>query len=166
MSRFDAIPRMPQLAQTGPFYCDRCRERIIEPRDAWGSWYRRRSPTKTGLEQDFGFTITHGISTSPDCLLPEYPEVMVGSESLELLLSPDGFARLLEFAVERDVDPAELGRFLMRLFMPGYEHVFRHTDRAMFEGVLEQRSHKVFLNQNEIEQIRGEYRKGPFSSYS
>jgi hypothetical protein len=69
------------------------------------------------------------------------------------LQTVDGFTYLLEFFVSRDVDADELCRFLMRLFVPGYEDAFRHVSVALAEAVYELRGHRAFLTQSEIAQI-------------
>ena len=77
----------------------------------------------------------------------------VGDFPLGFLQTADGFTYLLEFFVSRDVDSEELCRFLMRLFVPGYEDAFRHVSVALAEGVYELRGHRAFLTQSEIAQI-------------
>jgi hypothetical protein len=91
--------------------------------------------------------------------------VSIGHERLDILLSADGFSYLLEFFAERHVDAEEFSRFLMRLYVPGYEKAFRLIDAALADDVYEQRSNRSFLSQSEIESIIEAHREGRLDNY-
>jgi hypothetical protein len=87
----------------------------------------------------------------------------MGDVSLDFLLSADGLTYLLEFFVERDVEQEELCRFLMRLFVPGYEQAHRYIGPALAECLYEQRSHRAFLTQSQMAAIAEGRREGRFN---
>jgi hypothetical protein len=51
----------------------------------------------------------------------------------------------------------------MRLFVPGYEQAHRDIGAALAECLYEQRSHRAFLTQSEIECIIEGRREGRFN---
>jgi hypothetical protein len=72
---------------------------------------------------------------------------------LDFLLSADGLVYLLEFFVDREVDPEELSRFIMRLFVPGYEQTYRHIPAAITQGTIGPRPHASFISHEEQARI-------------
>lgn len=158
-------PTTPQLVKTGPFTCDRCKERISNTAAAWGEWYGCDSTTREDTERNWNFTIVHGPAHSRHCTLPESSGRSVCTWSLDFLLSADGFSFLLEFFVSRDVDPVEFSRFLMRLYVPGYDAAYQYIDMAIADEVHEPRCHPSFLTQDEIRRILEAKAAGRFETY-
>jgi hypothetical protein len=159
-------PPCQQLAPTSDFVCDLCSEPIQNPAEAWGQWYSSHPLTTHGKTRSWGFAIVHGEAHSPSCTLERPNTPSVSDWSLEFLLSADGLAFLLEFFVEREVDADELSRFIMRLFIPGYEQSFRHIPAAIAEGVHEPRCNRGFLTQGEIARIIEEHGQGRFDTFT
>ena len=150
----------PHLAPTRRFICDLCGGEIEDVSTAWGQWYGRDSETREGVECNWNFLIVHGEVDSRKCTLGTQDGTRVGDFPINFLQSLDGFTYLLEFFVSRDVDPAELSRFLMRLFVPGYEQAYRYIGAAIAESLYELRSHRAFLTQSEIKNIIEARREG------
>ena len=163
----DGAPRppYPQLVSTTGFLCDRCGDAIVKTSEAWGQWYLQPSSTPNGKPLNWGFSIVHGKARSPACTLEVRNGLAIGDEALDYLLSADGFTYLLEFFVDRKVDREELSRFLMRLFVPGYEQAFRYIQYAIVDDVHEPRGNRNFLTQSEITRIVNEHREGRFDTY-
>lgn len=159
-------PPTSQLANTGPFTCDRCKELIASPSSAWGEWYGCSSTTRKDTERNWNFTIVHGPAHSQHCALPESTERSGGHWSLDFLLSADGFTFLLEFFASREVDPVEFSQFLMRLYVPGYEAAHRFIGMAKAEELHEPRCHPAFLTQDEIQRILEAKSEGRFEAYT
>jgi|LakMenEpi03Aug12_release.lakeMendotaPanAssembly.Ray.scaffolds.fasta_scaffold553305_1 hypothetical protein len=153
----------PQLAPTRRFICDCCGGEIEDASTAWGQWYGRDSEAREDVERSWNFSIVHGEAHSPQCTLVTQRGPRVGDFPISFLQSADGFTYLLEFFVSREVDPVELSRFLMRLFVPGYEQAHRDIGAALAECLYEQRSHRAFLTQSEIECIIEGRREGRFN---
>ena len=166
MSTGSPEPPEPQLAPTCRFICDRCGGEIEDVSTAWGQWYGCDSEAREGVERSWNFSIVHGEAHSPQCTLVTPRGLRVGDCSISFLQSADGFAYLLEFFVSREVDPAELSCFLMRLFVPGYEQAHRYISAAIADDVLETRGHRAFLTQSEISRIIEAHAEGRFNTYT
>jgi hypothetical protein len=166
MSSGESPDFFPQLAPTSGFLCDACGEAIHDHATAWGQWYSLHPSGADEKERCWRFSIMHGFAHSPNCTLrlPSDPAIALGDLSLAFLLSADGLTYLLEFFVEREVDPEELCRFLMRLFVPGYEQTYRFIGQALSECLYEQRSHRAFLTQSEIACINHGRQQGRFNA--
>jgi hypothetical protein len=143
----------PPLSPTRRFICDWCKGEIEDASTAWGQWYVDVSDIRPDVQRCWGFSIVHGEAHPPRCTLVTSAGQAVGDYPLSFLQTADGFTYLLEFFVSRDVDADELCRFLMRLFVPGYENAFRYVSQALSEGLYELRGNRVFLTQSEIQQI-------------
>jgi hypothetical protein len=157
----------PQLAPTGRFICDRCGVPISSVRTAWGQWYTASTTDPARSSRNWGFSIVHGHVYAPECTLVADDGPTVGDYQLDFLLSADGLAYLLEFFVDRDVDPEELSVFIMRLFVPGYEQVHRDISIAMSKGIIAPRRHSRFITQKEVHSIFRDYlAKLPTREYS
>lgn len=152
-----------QLTSTSGFLCDLCGEPIFRPCEAWGQWYTQRPSTPNGKVRNWNFSIVHGEAHSPTCTIQQTVHQSIGDVSLDFLLSADGLTYLLEFFVERDVEQEDLCRFLLRLFVPGYEQAHRYIGAALAECLYEQRSHRAFLTQREIGFIAEGRRDGRFN---
>jgi hypothetical protein len=164
MSSIDPLSPLHRLTQATGFICDRCQEPITEPRFAWGQWFARMPQQPGDREQNWGFAIVHGRSHPSRCTLMPEPDATIGDVQLDYLLSADGLVYLLEFLITREVDAAEFSRFLMRLFVPGYEQAHRYIAMAKVEGILEQASHPAFLTQSEIQSIQAALADGVFDT--
>jgi hypothetical protein len=157
MSSEDPRIDYPQLTTTSGFLCDRCGEPIGDPSVAWGQWLSAPSTTQVDVERNWKFSIVHGEAHSPRCTLETTGGPSMGDCQLAFLLSADGLSYLLEFFVSREVDPEELSCFLMRLFIPGYEQVYRHISAAIEAEVYEPGSHRLFVTQSEIRAITARF---------
>jgi hypothetical protein len=166
MSSIDPLSPLHRLTQATGFICDRCQEPITEPRLAWGQWFARMPQQPGDRERNWGFAIVHGRSYQSQCTLMPEPDGTIGDVQLDYLLSADGLVYLLEFLVWREVDAAEFCRFLMRLFVPGYEQAHRDIALAQLEGIREPASHPAFLTQSEIQSIQAARAGGVFDAYS
>ena len=147
----------PQLAPTCRFVCDRCGVPISVVSTAWGQWYTGRSTDPARTSRNWGFSIVHGHVHAAQCTLVTHDGPTVGDCQLDFLSSADGLAYLLEFFVDREVDPEELSRFIMRLFIPGYEQAHRHIPAATAKGIIGTRPHASFISQDEVSRILKEY---------
>ena len=157
-------PTHPQLAPTLGFLCDRCGHLIGDTREAWGQWYSQRSANPFGKSRNWGFSIVHGEAHAPACTMETRTGPSIGDEALDYLLSADGFTYLLEFFVEREVDSEELSRFMLRLFVPGYEQAFRLISPAIADDLHEPRGNRSFLSQSEIARIVDAHAEGRFGA--
>lgn len=154
-----------QLAKTGPFICDHCKMPIENTVYAWGEWYGRDSTTREDTEFNWNFRIVHREVGLKSCCLPENLTWSRGHFQLDDLLSADGFSYLLEFFVSREVDPVEFSRFLMRLYLPGYEAAHRFINAAMAEEIFVPACHEAFLTQVQIANILDAKEQGRFEAY-
>lgn len=152
--------------QPPEFRCDLCGEPIHDLPAAWGQWHAEQPDGPGGKVRNWGFCIVHGEAHSPTCTLREHSYESIGDCSLEFLLSPDGLAYLLEFFVDREVDNAELSRFIMRLFVPRYEQAHRFISAAIADGLHEPRGNRDFLSQGEIRKILAGRDEGRYGAYA
>ena len=166
MSTGNSNSSFPQLTATAGFVCDICGEAIADTATAWGQWYTQHLDASHKTPKCWHFSIVHGVSESTSCAIPpsSHPLVNIGDLSLDFLLSADGLTYLLEFFAEREVDPEELARFLMRLFVPGYEQAHRHISAAIADGLHEPKCNRHFLTQGEITRIVEGHREGRFGT--
>ena len=149
--------KFPPLTAAGRFICDRCGVPISSIRTAWGQWYAAKATDPSRALRNWGFSIVHGQVHAWECSLETRDGPTVGDCQLDYLLSADGLVYLLEFFLQREVDPEELCRYIMRLFVPGYEQVYRHIPAAMAKGIIEPRPHASFIFQEEQVRIMEEH---------
>jgi hypothetical protein len=139
--------------------CDTCGKKIKTSADGWVEWISYNDAKGKTCGRDL--RLVHCFEASPRrgeyrCQFDQDKEFLkddgiVGDNSLDIFLGPDGLIRFLAMIKEEEAPINEVLEMIKRLHVPGYEHARLYFDKAIAKGIFEPDMPKNYYSQSNIQ---------------